>query len=177
MPESPGKAATAITLGEGESIKVAELLDLVDKIPASSRCVILDTEFKGEGPHVSKTLATSSSVEVLDFPSKKGGPCILSACSSGEPGAELAEAKHGALTAFLLPMLAPPGDLDGDGAVKASEVFPELLWKMSRKVRLPDGSSLSPHLSGDAVLWRYPKPAKKDAEEKKPGEEAKEGEK
>ncbi|MHC5079908.1 MAG: hypothetical protein ACYTHN_12870 [Planctomycetota bacterium] len=156
VPDTPGKSTAAICFEDGNSIKVSELLELVGTVPASSRCVILDTGFKGKGPRVSGTLVPPApkSGTVSPFPSKRTLPCLLSACGPESPGAEIVAAKHGALTTFLVPLLEKKGDADGDGLVKASEVFSEILWKMSRKVRMADGRSLVPHLLGDAVLWR-----------------------
>jgi hypothetical protein len=151
------KAEAAVALADGGTVKVSELLDLVGKIPAASRCVVLDSGFKGKGGRVSPSPhpPVSPSSTVAPFPADKKLSCLLSACSQSEAGFESAKWRQGALTHFLIPLLSEKADADGDGGVKASEVYEELLWAFSRKLRLQGAGPMTPHLSGDGVLWRY----------------------
>jgi len=157
LVDAKGALEQALRFADGKTMTLAELLRLVDAVPAKTRTVLLDTGFYGQGGRAvsNPKLEAVEPAKISSFPQGKAGLCLLSGSGPNEPGFESGALKHGALTAFLLPLLSKKGDTNGDGVVKASELFPELSWSLSRKVSLPDGTGLHAHLSGDAVLWRY----------------------
>jgi hypothetical protein len=155
------------------TLLVTDLLKLVKQIPAASHTVVLDTGFYGRGGRALPLLkgVTVDPEKIQSFPSGKGMPCLLCACSPNETGGEYAKQKHGVLTHFLLPLLAKKTDANKDGAVSAVEVLEELSWGLSRQLRLLGSKAQHAHLSGDGVVWRYDRPApKKEEKPKKPAD-------
>lgn len=150
-------------------ISVSEVLGLLKAIPAGSRCAILDTGFRGAGGRAVPCDPALKDAPVSPFETGKDAPCLICPAGPGEPGFESSEWGHGALTAILIPLLSKKGDADGDGQVKASEIFQEIRWELPRKMRLAGGAGTNPHLSGDGVLWRYVKPEASPPEKKDAG--------
>lgn len=104
-------------------LEVAEVMRWMDDLPSRRKLLVLATCHSGSGksaltPGVAEALRSIKGPPTLEAVSE--ATMVLSACAWSETARESAELGHDVYTAFLLDALFS-GDLDGDGAVTASE--------------------------------------------------------
>ncbi len=114
---------TRLAAARQTGLEVAEVTRWMDALPSRRKLLVLATCHSGSGksaltPGVTEALASIKGPPTLEEVSE--ATMVLSACAWSETARESAELGHDVYTAFLLDALIT-GDLDGDGAVTASE--------------------------------------------------------
>jgi Caspase domain len=120
-------------------ILVEELVQRLDRAAARRRLLILALCHSGKGKSqlpdaLAQALARQKAIPTLEARSEAS--IVLTACAFGETARESDELKHDVYTHFFLEGLEK-GDLDGDGAVTASEAHD---WARARTYAFTEGS-------------------------------------
>jgi hypothetical protein len=116
---------TRLDLLAQTGLPVADVLAAVDRIPARRKAVVLALCHSGRGKSqltdsLARKLAALKGAPLPALDDVSEATVVLTACAFGETALESEALGHDVYTHFLLEALTR-GDLDGDGAVTASE--------------------------------------------------------
>ena len=106
-------------------IPIDDLLAAVERIPSKRKAVVLALCHSGKGKSIlpdalAQSLAQNKAPLLPPLESRSEATIVLTACAFGETARESDELGHDVYTSFLLTALKE-ADMDGDGAVTASE--------------------------------------------------------